>query len=287
MPVQPLLPLSQAEIRGGSGTFLEGIFAGRVPQTDDFVLGQNLVELVLSGGFPRVLALSNWTSQQEWYDDYVDGLVLRDFPKNYDVEQTMAMQRLTKVLPHFSGKTVNYSKIGRILALKREKVKRYMRLLEQIYLIQTVPGFGANKIEELVKAPKLFFLDSGLLANLMEESPGAIASNRTVFGAIAQTFVFSELLKQTTWTHGVWEFSHMRNKDGKEVDIVVQNGAGKVIGVEVKAGKNVSTSDFSGLRALAEACGDSFVKGIILYDGTETKQYKDRLMALPISSLWC
>ncbi len=287
MVIQPLMPLSQAEIRGGNGTFLETVFAGGVPQASDFVLGPDLVELVLSGGFPEALRIDSWTNRQRWYTNYVEGLVIRDMPNIDNVEQPIAMQDLAETLPHFSGKTINYSKVGEILSMKRDVVKRYMRLLEQTYLFQTLPNFSTNKIKMLVRESKLFFLDSGLLANLLEDSPDTIASNRTAFGSITETFVFSELLKQTTWTCGKKRFFHLRTRDGKEVDIVVRNGAGKVVGIEVKAGKNVSTSDFSGLQALAEACGDSFIKGIILYDGTETRPYKDKFMALPISSLWC
>ncbi len=287
MLVQPLLPLSQAEIRGGSGTFLETVFNGGVPQTGDFVLGPDLVELVLSGGFPDALKMDGWTNRQQWYTNYVNGLVIRDMQNIENVDQPMAMQSLAKVLPHFSGKTFIHSKVGEIIAMKREMTERYMWLLEQAYLFQTVPSFGANRRKGLTREPKLFFLDSGLLAGLMEETPDSIASSRSAFGAIVETFVFSEVLKQATWTCGSKSFYHMRSKDGKEVDIVVQNGARKVVGIEVKAGKNVSSSDFSGLRSLAETCGENFIRGIILYDGTETKSFKDEFLALPISCLWC
>lgn len=281
-----LMPLSQAEIRGGSGNFLSTVFAGGVPETDDIVTGPDFVKLVLAGGFPEALAREASAGRQEWFDSYVETIVLRDMPDIDEVGQPLEMLEFVRVLALFSGKTVNFSKIGEALPMSQAKAKKYMRQLEYIYLVQRLPSWRSNKLKRFSAAPKLFFLDSGLLANLLNQSPEIIASDRTVFGALAETFVYSELLKQTTWNNGRWRFSHMRSGDGKEVDLVVENGAGRVVGIEVKAGANVSSSDFSGLRVLEEASGDSFVRGIILSNGRVTKSFGDKFMVLPISSLW-
>nr|WP_196767163.1 DUF4143 domain-containing protein [Rhizobium leguminosarum] len=101
-----------------------------------------------------------------------------------------------------------------------------------------------------------------------------------------ETFVFGEILKLASGGHTRFEFSHFRDKQQNEVDIVIEDRRGRVVGIEIKAAASVSSSDFSGLRILAEACGEQFVSGIVLYDHNKVIPFGERLSAVPISALW-
>ena len=101
-----------------------------------------------------------------------------------------------------------------------------------------------------------------------------------------ETFVLAELLKLASWNTERLEFFHFRDRYDNEVDIVIEDARGHVVGIEVKAAATVSGADFSGLRKLAEACGKRFIIGLVLYDHDTTVPFGERLFAAPISTLW-
>jgi predicted AAA+ superfamily ATPase len=113
-----------------------------------------------------------------------------------------------------------------------------------------------------------------------------IAKDRGAFGALLETFVFSEVMKQIGWSDECYTLHHYRDKDQDEVDIVIENERGALIGIEVKASATVLASDFKGIRKLLDVCGDDLKLGIVLYDGTRVVPFGDRLFAAPVSCLW-
>jgi hypothetical protein len=109
--------------------------------------------------------------------------------------------------------------------------------------------------------------------------------DRAIFGRILETFVFQELRRQGSWHEETISFSHFRDKDKVEVDVIVESG-GRLAGVEVKAAATVTGDDFKGLRKLQEAAQKSFAAGVVLYDGEAVVPFGNRLYAVPISRLW-
>lgn len=95
-----------------------------------------------------------------------------------------------------------------------------------------------------------------------------------------------ELARQLTWSHRRVELFHYRTKDGTEVDAVLEDRQGRVVGIEVKASSTVRSEDFRGLRHLADRLGDDFLAGLVLYTGTQTLPFGPRLRAVPASALW-
>ena len=172
------------------------------------------------------------------------------------------------------------------MGLSHVTAQKYAGLFEQLFLTRVLPPWSTNELSRLIKTPKLHFLDSGLLAALRELSPTILAAERGAFGALLETFVFSEVLKLASWSDHRFSFSHYRDKEQNEVDIVVENQERKIVGIEVKASATVTSSDFAGLRKLAEAAGKRFATGLVLYDGKTLIPWGPNLWAAPISSLW-
>ena len=106
------------------------------------------------------------------------------------------------------------------------------------------------------------------------------------FGPVLETFVLGELLKLASWADDRYAFSHFRDKERNEVDIVIEDGFGRIVGVEVKASATVSQRDFAGLRRLASATRDSFALGLVLYDHDHVVPFGERMAAAPLSTLW-
>ena len=113
-----------------------------------------------------------------------------------------------------------------------------------------------------------------------------VKADRSTFGALLESFVFSEVLKLMTASDLRLTPHHFRDRDMREVDIVLERDDGMIVGIEVKASATVKAGDFAGLRALAEACGDRFAFGVVLYDSVDIVPFGDRLAAVPLSSLW-
>jgi uncharacterized protein len=143
-----------------------------------------------------------------------------------------------------------------------------------------------DALKRLVKTPKVHFLDSGLLASLTNVSPERVAEDRSLLGPLLESFVIGELRKLASWEVEPLHFFYYRDKDQVEVDIVLENFAGQVAGIEIKASATVNAGDFAGLRKLAGAAGRKWAGGVVLCDHDQVVPFGDRLWAAPISSLW-
>jgi predicted AAA+ superfamily ATPase len=95
-----------------------------------------------------------------------------------------------------------------------------------------------------------------------------------------------ELMKQASWSKTRVSLYHYRTQAGQEVDIVMEDTAGNLVGVEVKASTTVSAGDFKGLRFLSDTVHKRFLRGIVLYTGKEIIPFGDKLVAMPVSALW-
>jgi hypothetical protein len=113
----------------------------------------------------------------------------------------------------------------------------------------------------------------------------ALWADRSLFGRLLETFVYQELRRHASWREAAVAFSHFRDKDQVEVDVVLES-AGRVAGVEVKAASTVTGDDFRGLRKLKDAVQTNFAAGAVVYDGEAVVGFGDRLFAIPISQLW-
>lgn len=285
-----LLPLAQSEIApapGASSAWLDALFAGEMPVPTAPVVGDALVEKVSRGGYPEALARTDSRRRKTWARQYIDSLIQRDIKDIASLDKLDHIPRLLKALAQTAGQLCNYSQIGGQVGIDHKTASKYIAVFEQMYLMQRLPVWSGNRLSRLLRTPKLQFLDSGLLSVLIGFSDPM--RQRKLFGQLLESFVFAELRKQATWAEGEYGIFYYRDKDQNEVDFVIENASGEIIGVEVKAAASVSVSDLVGLKKLAGLATQVFKAGIILYDGTETLplgQTNGRpLWAIPLSTL--
>jgi len=281
-----LLPLSQSEIEGQATNWLDSVFAGRIPQSAVKALGGDLVDRVLSGGYPEALARATPRRRIAWARQYLDALLQRDVRDVSGVGKLDELPRLLRALAHTAGQMCNYRQLGGQVGLDSKTAAKYVGVFEQMYLLRRVEVWARNRLNRVVKTPKLQFIDSGLLAILTELSAEEAERDRTRFGKVLESFVYGELLKAETTAEGDYSLMYYRDADKVEVDVVIENAAGQLVCVEVKASATVKISDFRGLRKLASLAGDQFKLGILLYDGDETLPVGDKLWAAPLATLW-
>jgi len=286
MEIVSLFPLAQAEIRNRKPAFLKFAFAGKVTQPGEIVTGGDLVHAVLTGGYPEMLKRKRPDRRRAWARDYIRAIVQRDVRDIAEIEKLDRMPRLLQVLAHHSAQLTNFTQIGGQIGFDDKTTAKYIGILEQLFLVRRVEPWFRNELSRLVKTPKLHFLDSGLLAALLGVTAERIAEDRAILGKVLETFVFSELLKLSSWMDTGCAIFHYRDKDQDEVDFVLEDDSGAVVGIEVKAGATVTAHDFKGLRKLGAASGGHFRLGAVLYDGDRAVPFGDRMFAVPLSCLW-
>jgi len=285
--VFPLYPLSRGEqLRSKIPEFISKIFRGQLPQPAESFAGNKLLQAVATGGYPDAIRRRAERRRDAWYHAYIKSITERDIPEIADIANPGHIPRLLELSAQFAGQLINLSELGRTLGLDHKTVGHYLRILEQIYLLQRVQPWSRNELSRLVKTPKLHFVDSGLLTAMRGYSVARLRSDRNLLGSLLETFVFSELVKLTAWTKERVSIFHYRDKDQVEVDFVLQNAGGQVVGIEVKAAASVTRRDFAGLERVASAAGVAFVQGIVLYDGDQTLSFGKAFRAAPFPTLW-
>ena len=281
-----LHPLAQCELVSRQPGFLDRLFARRFKAGKFERLGKELAERIAAGGFPAALVRSTPRRRAAWYRDYIETLVQRDVR---DLARVSSLDVLPRLLTFAAGQTarlINVSDLASPFQLSRPTIRDYVTLLERVFLLEELPPWHNNRLSRLIKTPKLHLGDTGVACALLGLDGAAFFQDRAVLGQLLETFVFQELRRQSSWHEDEIRFHHFRDKDGGEVDIVLERGAGLVAGVEVKASATVTSADFRGLRKLKDAAGKKFAAGVVLYDGETSASFGDGLYAVPVRTLW-
>lgn len=285
MEILRLHPLSQAELGGKEPDFLERAFRGDFPITRAPRLKEELAERIATGGYPAAYVRTTARRRARWYGDYLTTMVQRDVR---DIARIASLDALPRLLTMTAGQTsrlANISGLASPFQLSRPTIREYTTLLANVYLLEELPPWHTNLLKRLVKTPKLHIGDTGLACALLGIDATTLWQNRELLGQMTETFVFQELRRQASWAEDPTKFNHFRDRDGVEVDFVLERGK-KIVGIEVKISASPKKSDYSGLQKLRQACGDNFAAGILLYDGEITTPYKDGIYNVPLRRLW-
>lgn len=288
MEILTLWPLSGAEMAGqAAANRVDGLMEGNLsalslPPVDRALL----VDKLLSGGFPEAVARTSARRRAAWFESYLQTILQRDVRELANLEQLTEVPHLLQLLATRSASLLNQAELSRASRLTQTTLKRYLGLLETVFLVQRVPAWARNPGKRLVKSPKVFLPDSGLLAALMDYSADKLLALPGLPGPLVETWVAAELLKHLAFSAKGASLWHYRTQTGIEVDFVLEDRLGQLTGIEVKASASIDASDFRGLRHLQETEGTAFNRGIVFYAGREAVAFSERLVALPLSYWW-
>jgi len=286
MAILRLHPLAQCELERRAPSFLDRLFGEGFKVHHWERLAGELPERVASGGYPAALANSPGRRRAKWYADYLDTLVQRDVRELARIGSLDALPRLLALAAAQTARLLNVADLAAPFQLSRPTIRDYITLLARVFLLEQLPPWSSNRLSRLVKTPKLHVGDTGLACALLTADVAGLKANRNLFGQLLETFVFQEIKRQASWHEGPFSFFHFRDRDGFEVDMVIERGILSIAGVEVKAAATVTSADFRGLRKLKEAAGKRFAGGVVLYDGEMSAGFGERLYAVPIRALW-
>ncbi len=281
-----LHPLAQCELQGKRLRFIETLFRGgfRTRLTDR--LGTELAGRIVGGGYPAALARRTPARRRAWYRDLVETQIQRDVRDVARIHSLDALPRLLALAASHTAQLLNVSDLAAPFQMTRQTIHDYVTVLERVFLLDRLPPWHSNRLSRLVKAAKLHMSDTGLACALLGIDAVALSRERDRLGPLLETFVLQELRRQASWHPDPIDVFHYRDRDGFEVDVVLEGGSTAVAGVEVKAAASVNDADFRGLRKLREAAGRRFAAGVVLYDGTAATRFGDNLFAVPLRSLW-
>ncbi len=286
MEILRLHPLAQSELAEKQPNFLEALFGGGFKAKQQERLGKELAERIAAGGYPVALTRLSSRRRVTWYRDYIETLVQRDVREMARISSLDVLPRLLTLASGQTARLLNVVDLASPFQLSRPTIRDYVTLLARVFLLEELPPWHNNRLSRLVKTPKLHMGDTGLACALLGVDASALWADRALLGQLLETFVFQELRRHASWQDDPITFCHFRDKDGVEVDIVLEGRGQRVAGVEVKSAATVTVNDFRGLRKLKESTGERFAGGVVLYDGEVTTPFGEKLFAVPIRSLW-
>lgn len=283
MEILTLLPLSLAEVGQRDNQFLKLAQSQTWPLTISHKI--DCIAEAIIGGYPEMRIRQDINRRNSWAKSYIKSIIERDIKDISNIEKLAEMPHLLEVLAQQSGQLTNFTQIGGQIKLDSKTTQKYVNLLENLFLIKTLRPWHRNTLSRIIKTPKVYFLDSGVLSTLNHITPDRINTKPQLAGALLETWVYSELLKTINYEQESWNIFYYRDKEQVEVDFILENSANQIIGIEVKTSHTIFNQDFRGLRKLAAIAGNDWLSGIILYQGEQCLSFGDNLWAIPFALL--
>jgi predicted AAA+ superfamily ATPase len=275
-----------SEIHDTKSDFLERIFDPATTFSENPSWDRkSMVDSFTLGGYPDAIVLDSVTRDQ-WFDNLLTTILERDVKDIADIARPRDLAKILNILAARTSNLLNMADLSRTSSIPYTTLHQYMAILEALFLVIRLPAWHQNRTKRLTKMPKIHFGDTGLLINQLRVGRQLILENGRLFGSILENFVFLELKKLISWSLHPLEMYHYHTQTGTEVDIVLENREGQIVGIEVKGSESISAEDLKGLNALQEDVGDKMIRGIILYPGKEVVAFRKNCIAIPLSTLW-
>ncbi|MDN5860327.1 MAG: ATP-binding protein, partial [Pseudonocardia sp.] len=285
-----LWPFSVAERIDAPPTFVDQVFTdphALLRSNPAPVSRREYLQLCCTGGFPEATALRSARSRSRWFSSYLATVTQREVLDLARIRHAELLPRLFRLLAAITAQELNVTSLARDLGIDDNTVRSYLPLLETVFLLHQLPAWSRNLTARVKRRPKVHLSDTGLAAWLMETAPAALTRpGNPAAGSLLETFVVNELTKLRATADTEVGLFHFQDRDGREIDCVLETPAGRLVGVEVKAGSTVRSEDFRHLALMRDRTGSDFVTGVVFFTGDRPLPFGDRLLALPISLLW-
>lgn len=255
--------------------------SGNPPDLRDYV------ELALRGGFPEPALDLSERARRRWVESYVDQLLTRDALTIDGGRDPARLGRYFEAYALNSAGLADEKTIYDAAGINRRTALAYKRLLENLMVVDELPAWTSNRLSRLIRAPKRYLVDPSLLAGALGIDTAAVLRDGDLLGRLLDTFVTAQLRAEATVAETRTRLYHLRQEQGRhEIDLIVELGGQRVIGIEIKAGSAPSADDARHLGWLQDQIGDRFVAGVVLHTGSSTYMLTENITAAPICTLW-
>jgi uncharacterized protein len=291
MEILTLWPLAECETnlagQGGSReNLIDRLFGSKLIWPDPAPVDwPGVVEMLSRGGYPEMRSRANPQRRAAWFGSYLTTILQRDVRDLARIEGLTQLPRLLALLASRSASLMNFADLARTLSMQQTTVKNYVALLQGVFLMQFVPAWSTNSAKRFAKSPKILLNDSGLLMYLIGASEERLIADASLAGHVLESWVGMELTKLSTWSNLRPRLLHFNVHQGEEVDFVLEDAQGRLVGVEVKSSASVDSAMFRGLRSLQQLAGKRMVRGVVLYAGRSVVPFEENLSAVPLTML--
>jgi predicted AAA+ superfamily ATPase len=230
-------------------------------------------KLLYFGGFPKVWNINDENEKFSWLKDYKTTFIERDL---IDIGGFVNLENfiiVQKLLALRTSQLLNISEVAKEAGVSVNTVKNYLNILKLGFQSYTLTPFFANIKKRIVKSPKLYFVDNGVLKSIL-------GREHLSTGALFENFVFSELLKWKESTSKEVELFFFRTSAGFEVDFIIKT-ENNLIPIEVKSGINVDNKSARNIKKFLNEFSTEAKLGLIIYKGKEIKQIEKNIIAIP------
>ncbi|MEZ5382773.1 MAG: ATP-binding protein [Microthrixaceae bacterium] len=285
-----LWPLAQGEIENTADGLVDAAFGGverllAVPAVAES--RKQTMERVCRGGFPEAVLAKHPSERRDFFVDYVRTITARDVRLIRDIADLAGLRRVVRLSAAQTSGELSVADFARSADLAPDTCRRYLALLETVYLHHLVPAWSRNLTAKVRRRPKIHVTDTGVAAQLLGVGPDVLSKPGTaVAGHLLESFVAGELTRQLTWSDTDAALFHWSDRGGAEVDLVLEASDGRVVAIEVKAAVDINEADTRWLKKMRDKLGDQFVVGMVLHCGDQPRRLGDRVVAMPVSSLW-
>lgn len=184
----------------------------------------------LKGGYPKSILQNNLDESVNWRNDYIKTFLERDIPQLGFTIPAITLERFWRMLAHTHGQVINYSSLGRSLGVTHHTIKSYVDILEQTFVIKTLEPYSSNEGKRLIKSPKVYIRDTGLLHALLEIENMNSLLGHPVVGHSFEFYVIENIIMNAP----KWRYSFYRDSTGNEIDLVLEKGLRKIV-IEIKS----------------------------------------------------
>jgi len=245
------------------------------------------ISQALTGGFPEVLRMHSENEKRQWHKDYLSVLIEHDLKDIAQIRRKDGLNKLIEVLAAWSAKYIDISAIGSSLSLSRPTLDNYINALEALYLVERVRPWHNTDYDRVSRQDKLFMTDTGLMGSILRWRFDHVRLNGQQNGKLMETFVYNQLAAILEADNKDYFLYHYRDREKREIDFMIENEDGNLLGLEVKSGAAVTKSSFKHLCWFRDHIAkDRIFTGIVLYTGREILSFEENMWAVPIHCLW-
>jgi predicted AAA+ superfamily ATPase len=274
--------------RVDAGPFIDRLARGEEIGTPEARMDlRDYLDLALRSGFPEALDITGTVARQRWLEGYVSQIITRDPTGTVGARNPALLLRYLEAYALHSAGIVEAKSIYEAAGVDKRTASSYEQVLENVFVVESLPAWKTNRLKRLVQSPKRYLLDAGLMAAVLRMDQAAILHDDKMLGRVIDTFVASQLRGEIEVCATRPRLYHLRDTDGRrEVDIVAELAGERVLGFEVKASSSVTAGDARHLAWMRDELGDRFIGGVVLHTGPRAFPLGDRIRALPISTIW-
>jgi predicted AAA+ superfamily ATPase len=267
--------------------FLDRVASGDLQPADETPDLRGYVEWLLRSGFPESALHLGIGARRRWLESYVEHLLTRDAEQ---VEGGRDPVRLRRYLEAFALNTAGIAEdqtLFEAAGINRRTALAYERLLRNLLVVEAVPAWTSNRLKRLVLSPKRYVVDPGLAAAVLGLDVDLVMRNGDLLGRLLDTFVVAQLRAELAITASRPRLYHVRQQQGRfEVDLLAELAGGRLIGLEIKADAAPTADSARHLATLRDRYPEAFLAGVVLHTGPRVYRLGDRLLAVPMSTLW-